>query len=439
MHVSDLLTTLSYWDLHRYKTLYVGFSGGIDSSALLHALSQIKSIHPKLKAIHVDHNIHTTSREWLNHCKQFCQRLNIPLIAKTIDKQSIGHANIEAQARQARYGIFKRLLNNNDALLLGHHQEDQAETILMRLLKGAGVKGLSAMSAESQQGSMTVLRPLLDVSKASIENYAKQHQLQWVEDPSNSSNEFDRNFLRNEIIPKLKQRYPNLDKRLSRSATLCQESHLFITQQIAPSFDQCLSEENTLSINELKTFTLYEQTEIIRQWLSTFEINAPSQATLNSFLQSLNHYQSDKHPLLELSNYCLQAHQNHLYCYEKNTKQPPNSSINWLPPFEPYTCIGINQQIHLISNREVNNIYIPKDAKLSILMRQTGEKILLNGQTKKVKTIIQSLNIPIWQRAYVPLIYINEQLATIADKIIADPFNHGSDNTHYLHVSMKKT
>ena len=434
MHVSEALTSLSLFDFSPYKRLWVAFSGGIDSTALLHALSHCVELKSKLTAIHVNHNIHQQSPVWQNHCEVFCKALDIPIIIKSIKPHYFDNsANIEEAARDARYHLFEEIIEKNEALILGHHQNDQAETLLLRLFRGAGIEGLSAMKPIMPRNHITLLRPWLTLDKKNIVHYANQNKLTWVEDPSNLNEGFDRNFIRNTLLPLIKTRYPGVNKNLARTALLCDESQKYINAALQPNFERCLVEQNVIDLTVLLALSKTEQTLIIRQWLKSLTLKMPNQSHLDNFITKLTLADNDKHPLLSLDNMQIQRHNNKLYAYLALTVSPENKQ--WPPPFSPLLLLGLQANLSLKKDKLTPNLYVPKNAIISVKFRKGGEKIKVNGLHQKVKKLLQAQTIPFWERAHLPLIYINEELAAISTLIIADNFNQMDKNNHKLYIS----
>src|SRR3990167_1759438 len=188
------------------STLWIAYSGGVDSHVLLHALAESKSQNSGLdiRVVHINHGISMNADVWQQHCQKICQTLNVQLEVFSIAAGKKFNKNLEAQARAARYEIFGQLLKPGDFLLTAHHQDDQAETLLLHLFRGAGVKGLAAMPMIKIFQLGFLARPLLSVPRAEIINYANQQQLKWIEDESNSDTAFSRNLLRQEVITLLK-------------------------------------------------------------------------------------------------------------------------------------------------------------------------------------------------------------------------------------------
>ena len=178
----------------------VAFSGGLDSTVLLHALSAMGTSIP-IVAIHIDHQLCAESDEWESHCHAFANSLNVPYVGRKADISSDEGNGPEAAARAARYAIFKTLVEDNDWLLSAHHESDQAETLLLNLMRGSGPGGLAGIASSRRFAKGCLVRPMLGVTKVEVEAYAKREDLHWIDDPSNLESRFDRNYLRNEVLP----------------------------------------------------------------------------------------------------------------------------------------------------------------------------------------------------------------------------------------------
>ena len=201
--------------------ILVGFSGGVDSTVLLHSLVTHVPQRQYI-AVHVNHGLSTYAQQWQSHCQQEAERLGIPFVAERVQiDRSAG--NIEQQARQARYASFAKHLRPSGAIVLGHHRDDQQETVLLRLLRGSGPKGLSGMARNRSFNSGQLLRPLLAIGQSEIKDYARAYGLEWIDDDSNTDDRFDRNFLRNVVVPKLNERWPASAQTLSRAAELMRD------------------------------------------------------------------------------------------------------------------------------------------------------------------------------------------------------------------------
>ena len=267
------------------ETVCVAFSGGCDSSVLLHALSRLLAPE-RLRAIHVNHGLHPDAAQWAAACESRCAEWGVRLTVATVEIEPNAPGGLEARARDARYEAFRRELKANEVLVLAHHQNDQAETFLLRLLRGAGPEGLASMSDYSTRSDLAIWRPLLNVSQATLHKYANQHELVWLDDPTNAELGLDRNFLRHEILPRLTQRWPAANKVIARSARLCANSAAIIAEQANADLGAILT-HNNLALPALAKLPAARQAEVLRAALKCLELPLPSEQQLNSALSSL--------------------------------------------------------------------------------------------------------------------------------------------------------
>ena len=197
----------------KYKNIIVGFSGGIDSTVLLYGvclLARKGLLRSNIKAIHVNHGLNDSCEEWESFCKRICSAYNVDLQVKNLEGLSKGSdLYSEGFLRTERYREFESALDQDSVLLLAHHQDDQIETLLLRLNRGAGMRGLSGIPERRSLGEGSICRPLLNFDRNSISEFAKKEGLQWIEDSSNAETCIDRNFLRSEVLPKIESRWPN--------------------------------------------------------------------------------------------------------------------------------------------------------------------------------------------------------------------------------------
>ena len=212
------------------RRLLLGFSGGLDSTVLLHALAAQRAGLASLRAVHVDHGLHTDSARWSAHCACFCAALGIGLETRHVAVVARGKG-LEAAAREARLAAFADVLDAGETLVLAQHRDDQAETVLLRLLRGAGSDGLGAMRSERAFAAGRLARPLLDTPRSLLQDYATRHDLRWIEDPSNTDTRHDRNHLRHAILPALRARWPQADQALATSARLAAEDAALLSEE----------------------------------------------------------------------------------------------------------------------------------------------------------------------------------------------------------------
>ncbi|MEX0614885.1 MAG: tRNA lysidine(34) synthetase TilS, partial [Methylophaga sp.] len=211
------------------RPLWLAFSGGLDSTVLVHLLVRQ---HPELplRLIHVNHQLHPDANKWAAHCQQFAGQLHLPITILEVSVDLEAGLGLEAAARDARYGAINRHIGDNGVLLTGQHQQDQAETVMLQLLRGAGNRGLAAMPFQTSWQTMNIVRPLLAIDRPALLEYAKHHQLKFLDDPSNADIQIQRNFLRHKIWPLLKSRWPALNQTLSRSAAHLSEAQTLLDE-----------------------------------------------------------------------------------------------------------------------------------------------------------------------------------------------------------------
>lgn len=298
---------------HAIKELCVAYSGGLDSTVLLDVADKLcKAENIPLSACHINHGLSANAEYWSNHCQQECDARNIPFHAYSLNLNKQVQQSLEAQAREARYRALDDYASKTKLVLLAQHQNDQAETFLLQLKRGAGIEGLSAMPKFHINASGTAyLRPFLSLSRHDLENYAEQVGLSWIEDESNQDNHYDRNFLRNQIIPLLKARWPAIDKTISRSADNCAQAQQSNTEYMRLLADTLLCEEQKVSTVLLRTHSLATQRFFVRYWLDTYFSRKPSSAQLNDIIGLAN--SSTNSGYVELSGLAIERFKDKLH------------------------------------------------------------------------------------------------------------------------------
>jgi len=223
------------------QRFYIAYSGGVDSHVLLHCCASMPQLKDRLTAVYVHHGLQAEAESWAKHCGKTAEDLGVEFLMLRVNAKAAPGESPEEAARNARYAVLKSLIKADDALLLAQHREDQLETVLLQLFRGSGLRGLSGMPERMAFGAGVMLRPLLNTPKQTIGDYARARQLSWIEDPSNQSNDYDRNFLRNAVVPLLKQRWPAIDKTVARSAKHCADAQVLV-DEVAASNSNLLSD-----------------------------------------------------------------------------------------------------------------------------------------------------------------------------------------------------
>jgi tRNA(Ile)-lysidine synthase len=294
--------------------LWIAFSGGMDSHVLLYFLHRYYSAYP-LKAIHINHQLNAAAPQWEKHCREICAALNIPLKIRRVNIVKKSGESLEAKAREARYTVFEKMLNKNDILLTAHHQTDQAETVLLQLLRGAGLRGVSAMPGISELGEGFLVRPLLDFSRDTLRLYAQHHQLEFIEDPSNSDEKFDRNFLRHAVFPVLKKRWGQCDKIIARFSRHCAEQEKLLMILAQKDYPECHGEyPDSVLISPLKQLDKSRQKNLLRYFIEKLNFSLPSEKILNELVK-LCEARKDKNPVVTWGEAESRRFRDHLFIF----------------------------------------------------------------------------------------------------------------------------
>lgn len=292
------------------KRFVVAYSGGVDSHVLLHLMSRVSC--DSLRAVYVNHGLSEHANDWQAHCADVCSALQIPFEAHGVQVIKKPRHSLEATARDLRYQVLSSLIDDESVVLTGHNQNDQAETMLLQLMRGAGLQGLSAMPAVKRFYPGWLARPLLTLTRAHIEAYAREQELQWIEDESNSQIHFDRNFLRHEIIPELEKCRSGVVRNMTRSGTHIAEALELMQELAAIDYEAIKSDSiNRVMIKPLKALSDARQSNVIRYWLSLQApvLRPPSQAILAQIKQQLLYSYPGSNPLVHYQNCYLRRKQ----------------------------------------------------------------------------------------------------------------------------------
>jgi len=409
----------------RMSRLLVAFSGGMDSHVLLHALCQIQDeIVVPVSAVYADHGLQAESAKWAEHCRQVCEALNTPFqsLALTIHRQP--GESLEAAAREARYAAFSALVGEGDLLVTAHHQDDQAETLLLQLLRGAGPAGLAAMPASKAFASGCHIRPLLAFSHDDLRQYAQQCDLRWIEDSSNQNDAFDRNYLRNKVIPLIKQRWPSMNATMARSASHCAEAVEVLNDDVKRALDKWLTDDvQTLPVAPLLEMTDAQLKHLLRGWIERLGLPAINHHKLENIRSNLLNAGPDRMPVIAWSGGELRRYQGKVYLGQPLKSFDSTLCLPW-PGHLPLRLPADLGEISLVPSPWG----LCKDKVTSgcceIRFRQGGETLRPAGRGISItlKQLFQEHSIPPWLRDRIPLLYIDKELAAVSDFCFAEPF-----------------
>lgn len=396
----------------------LAFSGGLDSCVLLHLLAAAKQhLRFTLHAMHVHHGLSANADDWAAFCVRQCQRLNVPIQIVHVQVDKNAKQGIEAAARQLRYeALFQPPLNGAapDFIITAHHQDDQAETLLLQLFRGAGVKGLSAMTAVDE--ARRLMRPLLNVPRNVLQDYATQHKITWCDDESNANTQFERNFLRHEIIPKLAARYPAVKATLGKTASHLAEANDLLDALAAMDAEN-LIKNNSLCLQGLRALDASRAKNLLRWWLAKNQLAMPSAEHLAEMLQQLLNAKPDAMLNIQVQQLSLKRYQQRAYLCANRIAQPFDSVWNG----EPNMPLPNGGQLHFEQVVGAGLALKHGMTKLRITNRTGGERFKPNAKrpTRTLKYLLQEANMPPWHREHCPLIYWHDTLACVPNIGIA--------------------
>jgi len=414
-----------YVEAHPQVDAYcIAYSGGRDSHVLLHLAAALLARRTtiRLRALYIDHGLSPDSALWAAHVRQACQRLGVPLAVHRVEVRDEGDGP-EAAARAARYGAFDRALDTNEHLLLAQHADDQAETFLLQALRGSGPDGLASMPRRRPFGHGVMGRPLITCPSEAIGEYAEQHSLNWVEDPSNAEQRFDRNFLRHEILPLLRKRWPGAVQTLGRSARRSAAASQILLG-VADDDLKAVRLRGTaqLSVSELKRLPRERAYNALRLWVRQAGRRLPRLQDLVGVFDELVLARPDSAGRIGVGDYEFRRHADRLFLL--SARQAPLAFVHeWPLPYAPLAIPEIDARI----TREActaQGIRLPMDGRISLRSRVGGEVIKLGepGFHKAVKKLLQESGVPPWERERIPLLFVGERLAAVWNIAVASEF-----------------
>jgi tRNA(Ile)-lysidine synthase len=400
------------------RRYWVAFSGGLDSSVLLHALVALRSsIEPQteLRAVHINHGLHAQAPDWAEHCAARCRVYDIPLQTLSVHARAAPGESPEAAARQARYRAIVALLEPGDCLLTAHHQDDQAETLLLQLLRGAGPAGLAAMPAVAElDGGNWHARPLLAFPRQSLREYALTEQLNWIEDGSNSDDRYDRNFLRQHILPLLQQRWPAAPKTLARAAAHQADALQLIETLAEQDYSQVIGTvPRTVSVPALKLLPSVQCSNVLRYWLKRNHVLLPSAAVLEQMLAMLA-AGDDRLPLVEWGCWQIRRYGDALHLLNRASVELADE-YDWPVAQPTFVLEELGLELRLADLYAAGIQLSPQTESLCVRFRVGGERVLLPGRSHShsLKKLLQERKVPPWLRERLPMVYEQDRLLAV--------------------------
>ena len=402
------------------QRFWVALSGGLDSTVLLHALAGRRADLPgELRAVHVNHGLHPKADDWQWRCEALCASLGVPIECRAVRVEPASGESLEAVARERRYAAFRGLLAPGDLLLLAQHQDDQLETFLLQALRGAGVRGLAAMPEQAQAHGLHLVRPLLGATRTELEAWARAQGLSWVEDPSNTDTGFDRNYLRHEVLPRLKARWPGAGETVSRSARLCAEADGLLREMAAEDAARYTVVE-TLPLRALRELSVPRARNLMRHWLQSRRLPLPPAQKLDEILRQAE-ARADRNPCVDWEGAEVRRYRQRLYALAPVTAAPEGFSLKPGVSHDLGAGLGVLRLVPMAGEGLRASLCGP--AGLAVDFRRGGESCRPQGRghARPLKKWLQELHVVPWLRDRLPLLHAGGELLAVAGLFVCEP------------------
>ena len=404
--IEQLPQTTRYW---------IGFSGGADSTALLLAMHRCRDrLNAPIHAVHFHHGLNPLADFWLDHCRPFCNALDIPFSSQKLDIRPAGGTSTEEESRNRRYQAVSELLGSEETYLTAHHADDQAETLFLNLMRGSGVEGLAGIPQLRNLASGRVARPLLRWHRADLEAYLLRHDVEWMDDPSNRDESFDRNYLRHRLFPELETRWPGLVKRLTRTALMARQTSDALAGFINSHSSDLLSDKHRMPLQALMQMERPMQALVLRQWLRRQEITTLPEVRIREFLSQLADSGDNSRTEVRWGQWQLKLYRQYIWFQDVSslaacTRQAWSQGMN----LELGECTG-----RLLLHGDPLDI----PAAWEVDSRRDGGKIRLQmrGKRQALKELLRRSGFPPWMRPSIPVLYWDGEAVAIGDWIIAE-------------------
>ncbi len=428
--------------LSESASLKVAYSGGIDSHALLYALYELRDLTPWLvSVVHVDHGIHSESRAWAEHCVRVCAALGFPCEVEHVTVGEARAGGLEATARRLRYECLARHVGATDVLLTAHHLDDQAETVLLQLLRGGGVHGLSAMPMVTGFSAGELMRPLLGYTRAALNAYASAHGLRWVEDTANRDLRHARNFMRHRMLPLLERRWPSVRSVLARTAQHAGEAASLLDTLARIDLQSTRPDQGaSLAVGALLRLPAERRRNVLRYWMRQQGHRPPSTLLLAKVMQIIEVPTRSQSAVVRWAGTEICRYRDTLSVVRPFIVPEPGLRLAWNPAVA-LELPGTGQVLRAVGcDGEGLSRERIAGAPLTVRWRTGGERCRLPGRRHhhKLKKLLQAAGVPPWERRRLPLIFVGEELAAVADRWVCAPFAAG-DGEPGLRIVLEPT
>ncbi len=405
------------------KRFILAFSGGLDSRVLLDLMARFIAQFPiySCHAVYVHHGLSNNADVWAEKCLAWAKQCGISCDVEHVMVETGNRISLEQAAREARYNALAKHIQQGDTLLTAQHSDDQIETFLLALKRGSGPAGLASMPTILPFAKGKHLRPLLNVTRAEIEQYGKEHQLEWVEDESNQDERYDRNFIRHQITPRLVERWPGIHKAVARSSALCGEQEALLEELLSTQLAQATQSDGSLLLADNTTQRI--GMALIRQWLRQQKVVMPSLAQLEQLWFNVVLAKQDANPKLCWANVEVRRSQGKLYLL-----QQWSDISQWQAPFEIDAICHLPQELGTLQLSQSSNDkvlrYPRADEKVTVRFCYQGDPIKPLGRSgsRKLKKLFQEYQVPSWLRSRTPFIFYGEKLVAVVGYFVVADF-----------------
>ncbi len=394
-----------------WNKVLVAFSGGLDSTVLLHQLVTLREQERpelQLRAAHVHHGISSLADGWVTHCEQLCNSWRVPLTVCRVRLAGQG-LGIEAEARAARYDALANVLDDDEVLVTAQHLDDQCETLLLALKRGSGPAGLAAMPATMPFCNSHIVRPLLGFSREELAEWADAHALRWIDDDSNSDDSYDRNFLRLRVLPVLSERWPHFARMAARSASLCGEQEQLLDELLAEELISLVREDGALMLEPMYEMSVPRRNALLRRWLALHHAPMPSRSAILRIWDEVVLSRDDASPRQQFGDYDVRRYQNALWWVERRSGLRD-------------VCLEWPSDVHELRLPERLGCLSWADAGIKVRAPQAGELVSIRfgapglvyiagrPRGRTLKKLWQELNVAPWRRDTTPLLFYGDTL-----------------------------
>lgn len=406
---------------HDPPGLCVGFSGGTDSTALLHGLAQLPEARGRgLRALHVDHGLHPDSVEWAAHCERFCATLAVPLEVLRVAVDRSGGEGIEAAARHARHAALAGAMRGNEWLALAHHRDDQVETVLLKLLRGAGPQGLGGMRATRPFAAGTLWRPLLETTREELRNYLIANALQALQDPANENPRYTRNLIRHDILPRLVAHWPHAEAAILHSARLCRAAAEYLMRDAESALALLRRDDDSLDADGWRALPDALRAPVLDQWLHEHGLPVPADTQRRELERQSAGAAEDAVPCIAWHGAEVRIWDDRLHAMAPLPAPPADWEAQWDGTLLdlPAGC----GTLHVEPAHPPAPANTPFDPPLTVRLRRGGERIKPAGDahTRELRDLFQQARVPPWLRSRCPLIHERDELIAVADLWISE-------------------